>query len=103
MPLVRVTLHKGKNQDYLNAVSAAIYQSLVDKYEMPENDLFQIFEQVEPGSFFLRQNLPCWKGTSFSRFHDDCDQLSQPRAREEARVLSASCRQPKPQPLTTDL
>ena len=58
MPLVRVTLHKGKNQDYLNAVSAAIYQSLVDEYEMPENDLFQIFEQVEPGSFFYDKTYP---------------------------------------------
>jgi phenylpyruvate tautomerase PptA (4-oxalocrotonate tautomerase family) len=61
MPLVRVTLHKGKNQDYLNAVSAAIYQSLVDKYEMPENDLFQIFEQVEPGSFFYDKTYPAGK------------------------------------------
>jgi hypothetical protein len=61
MPLVRVTLHKGKNQDYLNAVSAAIYQSLVDKYEMAENDLFQIFEQVEPGSFFYDKTYPAGK------------------------------------------
>jgi 4-oxalocrotonate tautomerase len=61
MPLVRVTLHKGKNQDYLNAVSAAIYQSLVEKYEMPENDLFQIFEQVEPGSFFYDKTYPAGK------------------------------------------
>jgi phenylpyruvate tautomerase PptA (4-oxalocrotonate tautomerase family) len=61
MPLVRVTLPKGKNQEYLNAVSAAIYQSLVEKYEMPENDLFQIFEQVERGSFFYDKTYPAGK------------------------------------------
>jgi 4-oxalocrotonate tautomerase len=47
MPLVRITLVKGKSQEYLNALSAGIYQALVKHYAMPENDHFQIIEQKE--------------------------------------------------------
>src|SRR5260221_11720880 len=49
MPLVRVTMIKGKSPDYIKKMSDSIYEALVEAYEMGENDLFQIIEQLEPG------------------------------------------------------
>jgi 4-oxalocrotonate tautomerase len=49
MPLVRVTLLKGKSKEYLDAISAGIYDALVKSYAMPDKDHFQIFEQKESG------------------------------------------------------
>ena len=49
MPLVRVTMIKGKSPDYIKKMSDSIYEALVEAYQMAENDLFQIIEQLEPG------------------------------------------------------
>src|SRR6201984_1785341 len=49
MPLVRVTMIKGKSAEYIKKMSDSIYEALVEAYQMPENDLFQIIEQLEPG------------------------------------------------------
>ena len=49
MPLVRVTMIKGKSPDYIKKMSDSIYEALVEAYQMTENDLFQIIEQLEPG------------------------------------------------------
>lgn len=48
MPLVRVTMIKGKSPEYIQQLSQSIYESLVEAYLMPENDMFQIIEQLEP-------------------------------------------------------
>jgi hypothetical protein len=45
MPLVRVTMIKGKSPDYIKKMSDSIYEALVEAYQMAENDLFQIIEQ----------------------------------------------------------
>ena len=50
MPLVRVTMIKGKSPEYIKKMSDSIYEALVEAYEMSENDLFQIIEQLEPGN-----------------------------------------------------
>lgn len=50
MPLVRVTMIKGKPAEYIKQLSQSIYDTLVEAYLMPENDMFQIIEQLEPGS-----------------------------------------------------
>jgi len=49
MPLVRVTMIKGKSPDYIKKMSDSIYEALVEAYQMQENELFQIIEQLEPG------------------------------------------------------
>jgi 4-oxalocrotonate tautomerase len=56
MPLVRVSMLKGKPPEYINALSESIYQALVESYGMPENDHFQIIEQLEPGSLRFDRN-----------------------------------------------
>jgi len=50
MPLVRVTMIKGKSPEYIKKISDSIYEALVEAYEMSENDLFQVIEQLEPGN-----------------------------------------------------
>ena len=50
MPLVRVTMIKGKSPEYIKKMSDSIYEALVEAYEMSENDLFQVIEQLEPGN-----------------------------------------------------
>jgi phenylpyruvate tautomerase PptA (4-oxalocrotonate tautomerase family) len=53
MPLVRVTMIKGKSPEYIKKMSDSIYEALVEAYEMSQNDLFQIIEQVEPGNLIF--------------------------------------------------
>jgi phenylpyruvate tautomerase PptA (4-oxalocrotonate tautomerase family) len=53
MPLVRVTMIKGKSPEYIKRMSDSIYEALAEAYEMSENDLFQIIEQVEPGNLIF--------------------------------------------------
>ncbi|MFZ6743678.1 tautomerase family protein [Undibacterium sp. JH2W] len=47
MPMSRVSLLKGKSPEYLQAVSDALHQALVDAYEVPLKDRFQIIQQHE--------------------------------------------------------
>jgi phenylpyruvate tautomerase PptA (4-oxalocrotonate tautomerase family) len=53
MPLVRVTMIKGKSPEYIKKMSDSIYEALVEAYDMSQNDLFQIIEQVEPGNLIF--------------------------------------------------
>ena len=46
MPLVRVTMIKGKSPDYIKKMSDSIYEALVDGLCMQKGDLFQIIEQA---------------------------------------------------------
>lgn len=45
MPMSRVSLLKGKSPEYLQALSDALHQALVDAYEVPLKDRFQIIQQ----------------------------------------------------------
>lgn len=53
MCVVRISLLRGKSPEYLRAVSDAIYDGLVQFYGMPENDKFQIFEQLDSGDLIF--------------------------------------------------
>jgi Tautomerase enzyme len=56
MPLVRVSMIKGKPTEYIEALSISIYDALVEAYGMPEGDNFQVLEQLEADTFkFNRQ------------------------------------------------
>ena len=56
MPLVRVTMIKGKSPDYIKKMSDSIYEALVDGY-MQKGDLFQIIEQLEPSDFIYDRHF----------------------------------------------
>jgi len=47
MPLVRVTLRKGKSPEFLKDAGDAIHAALVATANVPADDQFQIFDEVE--------------------------------------------------------
>jgi 4-oxalocrotonate tautomerase len=47
MPLVRVTLRKGRSPEFLADAGRAIHDSLVAQANVPADDRFQIFDEVE--------------------------------------------------------
>ena len=49
MPLTRISLAKGKSPDYLRALSDGLHQALVDAFDVPPDDRFQVIHQHEPG------------------------------------------------------
>src|SRR6266446_4027943 len=57
MPLVRVTMIKGKSPDYIKKMSDSIYKALVEAYQMAENELFQIIEQLEPSDLIYDRHF----------------------------------------------
>lgn len=48
MPFVRISLQKGQSLDTTNAVSVAIHKSLISQFNIPEDDYFQVIEELEP-------------------------------------------------------
>ena len=49
MPLVTVTLRKGKSPEFLKKVGDAIHEALVNQAKIPVGDRFQVFHEVESG------------------------------------------------------
>ena len=47
MPLVRITLRKGRSPEFLRDASAAIHDALVAVANVPADDKFHIIEEVE--------------------------------------------------------
>lgn len=48
MPFTRISLAAGKPQSYLSALSDSLHQSLVEAFEVPPADRFQVFHQHQP-------------------------------------------------------
>lgn len=49
MPLIRISLLKGKSPAHIAALSDGIQRGLVEAYGAPEDDRFQIVHQHDPG------------------------------------------------------
>jgi len=47
MPLVRITLRKGKTDDFLRDLGESVHQALVAQANVPADDRFQIIEEVD--------------------------------------------------------
>ena len=63
MPLVRITLRKGKSPEFVRAVADAIHEALVAEANVPADDRFQIIEEVEQGHLIAH---PSYAGVSRS-------------------------------------
>ena len=50
MPLVRIDLPEGKSLEYRKAVSAGVQRALVETFNVPEDDLFQVITEHATGS-----------------------------------------------------
>ncbi|MWV60528.1 tautomerase family protein [Rathayibacter sp. VKM Ac-2754] len=57
MPLVRIDMHEPL-ADLRPQMSAAIHSALVDGWEMPADDLFQIFQLHAQGDLFYSRTFP---------------------------------------------
>uniref|UniRef100_UPI0013D2B134 tautomerase family protein n=1 Tax=Enterobacter hormaechei TaxID=158836 RepID=UPI0013D2B134 len=53
MPFARISLLKGKSPDYLGALSGGLHQALVEAFEVPHDDRFQVIHQLEPGELIF--------------------------------------------------
>jgi len=47
MPFTRISLIKGKSPEYLQALSDSLHQALVEAFDVPPTDRFQVIHQHE--------------------------------------------------------
>lgn len=53
MPYARISLLKGKSSEYIKALSDSVHQSLVEAFEVPADDRFQVIHQHERGELIF--------------------------------------------------
>jgi phenylpyruvate tautomerase PptA (4-oxalocrotonate tautomerase family) len=53
MPLVRISLLKGKSKDQIRAIADNVHQALTETYDVPADDRFQFVDQYEPEEFIF--------------------------------------------------
>ncbi|WGR94622.1 tautomerase family protein [Bradyrhizobium sp. ISRA443] len=51
MPLVNISLLKGKSKDHIRAIADGVHQALMDTYSVPPGDRFQFIRQHEREEF----------------------------------------------------
>jgi phenylpyruvate tautomerase PptA (4-oxalocrotonate tautomerase family) len=56
MPLVRITLARGTTGAFRHAVADAVHQGLVEAFGIPQEDRFQVIEEVEPENLIVSPN-----------------------------------------------
>ena len=49
MPLVHISLRKGKAPQYIRAIADGVHRALVEAYNAPADDRFQLIHQYEDG------------------------------------------------------
>lgn len=65
MPFARISLHRGKSATYLQALSQGLHDALVDSFEVPKTDRFQVINQHEVGELVFDRDY-----LGGSRSHD---------------------------------
>ena len=56
MPLVRISLRKGKPASYRRKITDNIYHALRETFEVPEEDRFMTVDEYEADNFFYSPN-----------------------------------------------
>jgi phenylpyruvate tautomerase PptA (4-oxalocrotonate tautomerase family) len=56
MPFVRISLLKGKSPEHLRAISDSIHLAMVEAFNVPPADRFQVFNQHEPVELVFDRN-----------------------------------------------
>jgi phenylpyruvate tautomerase PptA (4-oxalocrotonate tautomerase family) len=49
MPLVRISVHKGRSAEFRRKLGDAVHRALVATFSVPEADRFQLLTEHEPG------------------------------------------------------
>jgi phenylpyruvate tautomerase PptA (4-oxalocrotonate tautomerase family) len=52
MPLVRISLRRGKPAAYLAAIADGVYAALRETFDVPDDDRFIVVDQHDEGEFF---------------------------------------------------
>lgn len=47
MPITRISLRRGKSPDYLKALGDSLHRAMVESFDVPATDRFQVFHQLE--------------------------------------------------------
>jgi phenylpyruvate tautomerase PptA (4-oxalocrotonate tautomerase family) len=53
MPYARISLLKGKTPQYLAALADSLHRALVETFEVPRDDRFQVIHQHDPGELIF--------------------------------------------------
>ncbi|GGJ31208.1 putative tautomerase YusQ [Deinococcus roseus] len=53
MPFVRISLHQGKTPTFLQTLADTIHHTLVDTFEVPTKDRFQVIHTLSEGHFYF--------------------------------------------------
>ncbi|WP_250455778.1 tautomerase family protein [Caballeronia sp. ATUFL_M2_KS44] len=56
MPLVRISLIKGKPREYVRAISEQVHEALVEAFQVPATDRFQLIEERDRDDFIYDAN-----------------------------------------------
>lgn len=48
MPLVEIALREGKSREYVRAIADGVHRALVESYQVPAADRFQLIRQCSP-------------------------------------------------------
>ncbi len=59
MPYARISLMKGQSPEYLRALSDNLHRALVETFDVPEADRFQVFHQLAPDELVFDRNYLC--------------------------------------------
>ena len=51
MPYARISLLAGQTDEYLDAISKSLHAALVETFDVPPDDYFQIFHSLRPAEF----------------------------------------------------
>jgi phenylpyruvate tautomerase PptA (4-oxalocrotonate tautomerase family) len=70
MPYSRISLLKGKSPDYLRALSNSLHQALVEAFNVPEADRFQVIHQHEPYELVFDRHYELDPGAGGARSDD---------------------------------
>jgi 4-oxalocrotonate tautomerase len=54
MPLVRIAVPRSRSAEHRKAISRGIQRALVETFDVPEDDLFQVITEHEPGVEIVR-------------------------------------------------
>jgi phenylpyruvate tautomerase PptA (4-oxalocrotonate tautomerase family) len=57
MPLVNITLQKGKDKQRIKKISQTIHDVLIETWNIPSNDYFHIINAVDPDCFFIDKTM----------------------------------------------
>jgi len=64
MPLVRITVPKGKSPEHRKAISQGVQDALVETFNVPKDDLFQIITEGAPQAEIV--HTPSYLGITYT-------------------------------------